>query len=114
SFCGGETLLFHAGVLFRNGAVRSDDGSEVLQRWQGRAEPRQCGECGLRGHVTDQDVLREGAAAEPTDGGVKAAASGAIGGGDLRGGLVRARVEVDAEFYGRTGLAVGEGGGEGL
>src|SRR3984885_16059119 len=99
-FCSEETLLFHAGVLFRNGVVRGDDQSEVLQRWQGRAEPGQRGERGLRGHVADQNVLGEGEAAESTDGGVEATAAGAVGGGDLRRGFVGACMQVDAEFYG--------------
>src|SRR6201996_978219 len=113
-FCSEETLLFHAGVLFRNGVVGSDDRGEVLQRWQGRAQPGQCGECGLRGHIADEDVLREGASAESTDCRVEAAAAGAVGGGDLRCGFVRTRVEVHAEVYRLTELVVGDDGGDDL
>ena len=51
----------------------------------------------FRGDVADQHILREGAAAEAADGGVEAAAAGTAGGGDLCGGFVRARVEMDAE-----------------
>ncbi len=58
------------------------------------AEGRDCGSLrgerrdeSFGGHVADQDILREGTAAEAADGRVKAAAAGAPGGGDFGGGL---------------------------
>ena len=66
----------------------------------------QGGDDGFRGDVADQDILREGAAAEAADGGVKAAAAGTLGGGDLCGGFLRARVQMHAEVYDAGPLAM--------
>src|ERR1700722_10297918 len=93
-----ETLLFHASVLFCNGAVGGDDRSEILQTGEGCAEPGQGGEGNLRRHVADKNVLGEGTSAEAADGGVEAAATGVVSGGDFGGGLLRTRVEMDAKL----------------
>src|SRR5580698_6760676 len=92
-----NALLFHARVFFCNGAVGTDNGSEGGEGRQNSPEGGQRGDGLFRGYVADQDILREGTAPEAADGGVKAAAAGAPGSGDFCGGLIRARVQMDAK-----------------
>ena len=66
--------------------------------WQLCSEGRQLDEGGLGGHVADQRVLRERAAAESADRGIEASAAGTVRGCDFRGGLVRTSVKMDAEL----------------
>src|ERR1700722_4902295 len=74
---------------------------EALERFdlrQLRAELFQRGEQRLRGQVADKGVLCEGTATEASDGGIEAAATSLIGCAHLVGGVLRARVQVNADL----------------
>lgn len=72
---------------------------EWLERGQLGAETVEFSEGDFRSDIADQRVLREGAAAESTDSHIEAATAGIVSSGDFGRGVVRARVQMNADFY---------------
>src|SRR5271170_2468773 len=92
-------LLCHRTEFFLNGTAGGEQIVERAELWDGGAEACEFGQGDFSGKVADQRVLRERTAAKAGQSGVETAAAGGIGRSHFRGGVVGARVEMDAELY---------------